>query len=293
MRFLFPFSIVPQGSRIIIYGAGEVGYDFYRQVITSQYAEIALWVDRQYSWFRTLNLPVDEPWQIKDAKYDLVVITAEQRSVYESICCDLHRFCVPPNKIIWKEDYTLHENIVLGYEDRDIEKELTNAVQSDACEFVNRNRLDIVIRYLYATEVLSNVSGGIGERIYTKFISIGCNAKEPTENYISAYFSEYSQKRGIKAFKHSYMELIYSMKTNGYLKEQFLPVDERGHLINGAHRVAAALACNEKVWYVRYPFIGLHYECSEKSLEEMQFTVNEIAEINKTFEELMNAGRTR
>ena len=288
MRFLFPFSSVRRDSRIILYGAGEVGYDFYRQIVTSRYAELALWVDRQYEWFNSLNLPVVSPERIIGMEYDYVIITAENKSVYESITKDLSRFGVVDSEIIWNEDYRIQGNIVCGYEDRDIEKEMIDAVQTEPTVFINEYRLDIIIRYLYAVECMGNSGDGFGENLYRKFIINGCNAKEPTENYISAYFSEYSLKRGVKAFQNGFKDLICSMKKNGYLKEQFLPVDSRGNLINGAHRVAAALALGEKVWYVSYPFYGLRYKCDEEELERMGFTVREIDLIRNKYEQIVS-----
>ena len=141
MRFLFPFSIIPQGCRIIIYGAGEVGYDFYRQVKTSQYAEVVLWVDRQYEWFRRLNLPIDEPQKILNVEYDYIVITAENEQVYKSIRNDLLDMSVSEDRLIWSEDYSVHENIVYGYKDRDIEKEIKSAQKTDASFFFKETRL--------------------------------------------------------------------------------------------------------------------------------------------------------
>ncbi|MCR5733683.1 MAG: hypothetical protein K6G22_03655 [Lachnospiraceae bacterium] len=279
MRFLFPFSSIQKGSRVAIYGAGEVGYDFYRQLKTSGYAEIVLWVDRQYEWFRRLNLPVDEPAKISSADYDNVIITAENRPVYESIRNDLLKMGVPDNKLVWFDDYTIHENIVLGYEDRDLEEEMKDAVQGDPAIFINEKRLDIVIRYMYALDILRDVKNGYSEGLYRKFIINGCDAKEPTENYISAYFSDYSCKRGIKAFQDSFIRLVHSVNDEGFRRDQFLPVANNMILINGAHRVAAALACKKSIWYVTYPFSGLRYKCDAGTLKELGFTDDEIRTI--------------
>nr|WP_297765411.1 hypothetical protein [uncultured Butyrivibrio sp.] len=287
MRFLFPFSKVPKGCRLVIYGAGEVGYDFYRQLKTSEYAEVALWVDRQYEWFRKLNLPVESPEMIKNVEYDFIVVTAEAESVYNSIHDDLVELGVSEEKILWNDDYTIHENIVYGYEDRDIAAEMENAVLADPVMFVNEDRLDIIIRYLYALEILNGETGGKGEQLYTKFIMAGCGAKEPTENYISAYFSEYSGKRGIGVFKDSFCRLVDSMNRDGFRKDGFLPVASTGSLINGAHRVAAALACNQKVWYVQYPFNGLKYVCDRDALSKMEFNDCDIKFVFDCYEKLI------
>lgn len=293
MRFLFPFSIIPQGCRIIIYGAGEVGYDFYRQIKTSKYAEVVLWVDRQYEWFRRLNLPVDEPQKILNAEYDYIVITAENEQVYKSIRKDLIDMSVSEDRFIWSEDYSIHENIVYGYKDRNIEKEMKSAQKTDASFFFKETRLDIVIRYLYASELLAGTCDGNGERLYRQFILSGCDAKEPTENYISAYFSEYSNKRGIKAFQESFRKLVNSMNTDGFIKEQFVPVDSNGNLINGAHRVAAALACHKDVWYASYPFNGLRYICDEVTLSDMGFENDDIRNIVACYEKIKHSDKLR
>lgn len=276
MRFLFPFSIVPKGCHIVIYGAGEVGYDFYRQVKTSGYAEVVLWVDRQYAWFRRLNLPVDEPERLADADYDYVIITAENRPVYDSIREDLISMGVSDKKIVWNDDYKVHKNIAYGYMDRDIEAEMRNAVEAEPAEFISGDRLDILIRYLYALEILDKKKDGYAKELYKRLILRGCDAKEPTENYISAYFSEYAYKSGVEAFLESFQKLVLSMNTGGFRKDQFLPVTNTGKLINGAHRLAAALACKRKIWYVSYPFDGLRYVCDAQKLKDMDFTDQDI-----------------
>ena len=283
MRFLFPFSDIPKGCNIVLYGAGEVGYDFYRQVKTSGFVQLILWVDRQFEWFRKLNLPVDDPERISDVDYDYVIITAENRSVYESIRKDLLHMNVHEEKIQWYEDYSVHENVVYGYEDRDISAEAKDAILTDAADFLNENRLDIIIRYMYALEILEGVESGYGKCLYDKFIEVGSHAKEPTENYISAYFSEYSCKRGINAFRKEFVSLIHSMRDDGFKKEQFVPVDSKGRLINGAHRVAAALACGSKVWYVVYSFGGLTYICNDVTLESLGFMPSEIEMIKDCY----------
>lgn len=276
MRFLFPFSIIKKGSRIVLYGAGEVGYDFYRQIKTSGFVELVLWVDRQYEWFRVLNLPVSSPTEIKNTSYDYIVITAERESVYDSICKDLYLNGIKKEQIIWKNDYSIQESIVMSYKDRDLLEEEKKAEKCSALNFINKDRLDIVVRYLYAKDIHNHFSDNTHRDMYLKFIKEQWNEKEPTENYISAYFSEYTVKYGSAAFDNAFISLIKNMEKNGFDKRHFLPVDRYGRLINGAHRVAAALACKLDVWRLSYPFDGLYYVCDRESLEKMGFSNDEI-----------------
>ena len=289
MRFLFPFSIVPKGSRIIIYGAGEAGYDFYRQIKTSGYAELVLWVDRQYEWFRVLNLPVDSPDEIKSADFDYVVVTAERQEVFSSICGDLQEMKIEQERIIWQNDYTVHENRVYSYRDRNLDEECRNAVRVSPFKFIRDDRLDIVIRYLYAKDIHEHIENQIHRDMYKKFIDRQWGGQEPTENYISAYFSEYTVKRGVEAFDSAFADLVKSIEQDGFDRKYFVPVDKKGRLINGAHRIAAAMACEVDAWCLEYPFDGLYYECNERSLENMGFSVYEIGLIRDTHDKLRSA----
>ena len=122
--------------------------------------------------------------------------------------------------------------------------------------------------------------------MYLKFVTKQWNEQEPTENYISAYFSEYTVKRGKEAFEKSFIELVRDMEDHGYDREHFVPVDKNGRLINGAHRIAAALACGLDVWRLSYPFEGLFYVCNRESLEKMGFANSEIQILDYEYNKL-------
>ena len=289
MRFLFPFSAVPKGSRIVLYGAGEVGYDFYRQVMTSKYVELVLWVDRQYEWFRMLNLPVDHPSRIEQAEFDYVVITAERENVLNSIARDVEQMGISRDRLIWDKDYSVHENVVYSFKDRDIAEEAKRAITCSPFDFVSEDRLDIVIRYLYAKDIYEQAADEMHRNMYLKFVTQQWDEQEPTENYVSAYFSEYTVKRGKEAFERSFIDLVRNMAEHGYKREHFVPVDQKGRLINGAHRIAAAMACGIDVWYLKYPFDGLYYVCDRQALENMGFSAQEIDMLTDTVKN-MGAG---
>ena len=87
-------------------------YDVCRQVVTLKYVELVLWVDRQYEWFRMLNLPVDSPSRIECSEFDYVVITAERENVFNSIARDIEQMGVSRDRLIWDKDYSVHENVV-------------------------------------------------------------------------------------------------------------------------------------------------------------------------------------
>ncbi|MCR5420339.1 MAG: glycosyltransferase [Lachnospiraceae bacterium] len=98
--WLFPFSEVPSKSRITLYGAGEVGKCFYKQISDSGFCEISEWVDRA-------ELQVDGNKVIHPdaAKWtsDYVVVAVENEEIAAQIRNDLMNRGIEDNRIIWSK----------------------------------------------------------------------------------------------------------------------------------------------------------------------------------------------
>lgn len=104
MKYLFPFSLVPKNSRIILYGAGNVGKDFYlqlRMIAKSEcYCEIVAWVDRAFSIYQ-MKPPFDYVENILNHSFDYVVIAVRNPQTAQDIKNDLKEQGVPESKIVW------------------------------------------------------------------------------------------------------------------------------------------------------------------------------------------------
>lgn len=70
----FPYHCIPRDSRIIIYGAGNVGKDYYDQIIKTGYCEIVAWVDQAYEQIEKTKNIILSPEIIKNVDYDYIVI---------------------------------------------------------------------------------------------------------------------------------------------------------------------------------------------------------------------------
>ena len=287
MRFVFPFADIKKASRIVLYGASEEGYDFYRQIVSTGYCHVVLWVDRQYEWWRTMNLPVEAPECIKGAAFDLVVLTAEKRSVADSMIKDLKEFGIDQDKIFWKEDCTIKGNIAAGYDSDRIMKEAAEAVLVDPRDYLNERSLDIIVRVLYARDIAHGIENERHEAMYKRLMMEQNNGKEPTEDMIHSYFTEYSIKRGWKAFDQSFHELVDSMQRDGFERESFIPVDSKGNLINGRHRLAVALALSVDVFVRKYPFDGFNFCFDREWLKGLGFSEEKIAEVVEEYQGLL------
>lgn len=96
--YLFPFNKIEAGSRIVLFGAGEVGQSYKYQVDRLKYCNIVKWIDS--SWTSIDIEEVASPDTISDVEYDYVVIaTIKEKYVYE-IKSSLLNAEVPTQKIV-------------------------------------------------------------------------------------------------------------------------------------------------------------------------------------------------
>lgn len=98
---VFPFHKVPIHSRIVLYAAGTMGWNYYRQIKDLADYELAGWVDKQYKQFEG-KLPVISPVEsIHQMNYDYIVIAVEDESTADSIKAVLRAMGIAESRIIW------------------------------------------------------------------------------------------------------------------------------------------------------------------------------------------------
>lgn len=101
--YLFPFAEIPYGSRVILYGAGDVGTQYYRQIMESNYCDVVAWVDENPEKCKPLGYPVmrknDVCWE--GAEY--IVVAINNDTVAMEIVNWLRNKCnIIEEKIIYK-----------------------------------------------------------------------------------------------------------------------------------------------------------------------------------------------
>lgn len=108
IQYLFPFQDVEKNSKIILYGAGEVGRYFYHQIQKSGYCKLVAWLAKSTS--REYEEIVQRPENIEYFNYDYVVVAVKTKETADSIIMDLLSFGVDRNKIVW-EDPIINDRI--------------------------------------------------------------------------------------------------------------------------------------------------------------------------------------
>lgn len=98
--WLFPFDKVSAGSKVIFFGAGEVGSVFKDQLRHTGYCEVVKVVDNdQKKWHGEIH----EPAEILKTEYDYVVITIGKKEIAAKIKEQLLEMGVSEADIIWNQ----------------------------------------------------------------------------------------------------------------------------------------------------------------------------------------------
>lgn len=112
--FLFPFESVEKGSRVVLYGAGMVGKDYFVQIQKTEYCRLISWTDSRWKTMEGYDYggkiyQISEPWETlgKSKQYDACIIAVLKEEVYHRIKEQLLEIGVPKEKIIWKKPQSI------------------------------------------------------------------------------------------------------------------------------------------------------------------------------------------
>ena len=104
LRYYYGNADALKNKRIAIYGAGNVGKDFYCQFSRSCACEIAAWADRERHGVWNL-IPIVKPEMLKTVTYDYLILAVKAKTLADEIREDLIEkgICPDDKKILWEE----------------------------------------------------------------------------------------------------------------------------------------------------------------------------------------------
>lgn len=111
--FQFPYQDINKSSSVILYGAGNVGQDYYEQIKDNSYCKLIRWVDLDYKKYSQTGLPVKSIENINELEADYILIAVNNPSVGESIKEQLLCMGISSHKIIWKQPKILFNSLVI------------------------------------------------------------------------------------------------------------------------------------------------------------------------------------
>ena len=90
-------------KNIVIYGAGKVGQDLFRQISLYKNINIVGWLDKNPQKYNFTFQKVYDIGHLKNIHYDFIIIAVKQKELAEQIRADLFQIGVPDNVIVWQK----------------------------------------------------------------------------------------------------------------------------------------------------------------------------------------------
>lgn len=98
---LDPSVFLSQKKKIILYGAGRVGSDYWKQAPGWADMELCGWVDKNYEKCRERGLDVQPVEYIRETEYDYILVAVNRQSVFREIKEELIGMGVTEEAVIW------------------------------------------------------------------------------------------------------------------------------------------------------------------------------------------------
>ena len=103
IRYISPYMNLLSGKKVILYGAGAVGKDFYRLHKSSKDVEIILWTDQNWERLQKEGFDVCATEKICDVNFDYIILAVKGREAADLIGVQLRQRGISDAKILWKK----------------------------------------------------------------------------------------------------------------------------------------------------------------------------------------------
>lgn len=90
------------GKKIVLFGAGGVGRDYYKQIAENGNCKIVAWIDSNYEQYHYDYCSVQGIEALEEIDYEVIVVAVCAEDTAYSIMSDLRRTGVGEGKVIWK-----------------------------------------------------------------------------------------------------------------------------------------------------------------------------------------------
>ena len=94
-------------KKIVIYGAGLIGRDYYLQLMSNSCCQVVNWVDKNFDKYNYKDCTVNPVSSLKDTNYDIILIAVKKQSTADQIKDELIEMGIDKDKLYWSEPNSL------------------------------------------------------------------------------------------------------------------------------------------------------------------------------------------
>lgn len=100
--YLFPFEQIEANSRVVLYGAGNVGQCYLKQIEMTGYCNVLCIVDKAYAKYPVGFVPVYSPNRLSEISYDKIIIAIDSEAIAQDVLHELEEvYHVPLQDIVY------------------------------------------------------------------------------------------------------------------------------------------------------------------------------------------------
>lgn len=110
INYIIPCKAKICNKKIVVYGAGNVGRDYIRQLQKENLCEDYIWVDKGYKFKDNyMGVEVRSPAEMMEHQFDYVIIAVNNEKVMNEIKKEIVKFGIDNKKIIWTKPLMIEE----------------------------------------------------------------------------------------------------------------------------------------------------------------------------------------
>ncbi|MCI8949027.1 MAG: glycosyltransferase family 2 protein [Lachnospiraceae bacterium] len=83
--WVFPYHLIPKGCKLILYGAGVIGKEYYEQLLKVEYCSDVRLVDQKYNEYKSVYRNVESPKIIEDGEFDYILIAIRNKQTQKNV----------------------------------------------------------------------------------------------------------------------------------------------------------------------------------------------------------------
>ena len=282
MYYLFPFHLIKKASNIVIYGAGNAGKNFVKQIEITNYCNVVGIVDMNYKTAQIKNYETHDITWLTCADYDCVFISVVNEKIQAEIKESLISMGIPEEKIVSYVSPAFDwDNPTRGYinqkEEYDLNRKLSGYLeQIDPSLLLCSDRIDVVARYLLFRDFMNDIENEKHLSLFSRFVFARTGGIEA-----DSYFSG-KGKNSVQEYISKGRELCKNIKENGFDAQYYIPLGNDRKPYDGLHRMAAAIAAGEKIYVHDYADRDA-LDCDMKWFKEQGFSLEDRLEILRGF----------
>lgn len=102
--YSFSNKVIPVNSKVVLYGAGEVGQDYHIQIQVEGLLQLTGWIDKDYEKYQNKKMNVQSVDILNSLQYDYIILAFKYQDMADKIKKVLMKqYHIKPDKIVWFE----------------------------------------------------------------------------------------------------------------------------------------------------------------------------------------------